>query len=122
MISKKQTADEVLQFMNDVLDKLIDNAEKLNELSVQKIAEEELIALQEVQERLFNELLEADETLNNEYPETKQLPFTKVHQEVNKKLDTFQELNQTFIENLKATHGIIQFENEPPKKPKPHKH
>jgi hypothetical protein len=119
MEGKKQTADEILHFMDGLLIELIENAKKLNERSLQVIAEEELTTLQETQETLFNSLLEADENLHAQHPELKHFPASKLQVEVNKKLDQFQELNQTFIENLKSSHGIIQFESEPPKKPKP---
>lgn len=121
MTNSKPTSEELLKAMNELLETLITNAEKLNELSLQVIAEEEVSNLQDVQERLFNQLLQTDETLQATYPDIKLVAPSKLQMEVNRKLDYFQELNQTFIENLKTTHGIIQFESEPPPPPKKHK-
>lgn len=96
-----------LQQMHKLLDELIQCSKKLKDLSFQVISEEELDPLQKHQEELLLKIEALDQELHQHHSKE----FTeKVHAELHQKLKTFQELNKAFIENLRTSHGLIQFE------------
>lgn len=79
----------------DILDKLLKNAEALVDVSAHDPSETELIHLQQVQEQLLSEL----ETAQNQL---------KSYDEVSEKLEIFVQLNRRYIENLARSWGVIQ--------------
>jgi hypothetical protein len=105
-----QHLEDILTQIESILDLLIQNAEKLQEVSHQVIAHEELISLQERQEELLKQLLKSDEEFSqacqggvNEYQ-------SPIRTRIAEKLEQFQNLNSQFITNIMATRGLIQFE------------
>lgn len=93
--------------MHREFDELIETAKSLRELSKQVVSEEELTAVQKHQQALLEKLEATDEILDrhfwNEMTEHD-------HQQLRDKVHLFQTLNREFIQNLKANHGLIQFE------------
>lgn len=93
--------------MNQLLDELIDNAKKLKDVSKQVISEEELVPLQRRQEELFEHLENMDAALHKEF--SNEIPAAQ-HKKIHDKLEEFQKINQEFVNNLRSSHGLIQFE------------
>lgn len=107
-----QQAEQILGEIEDLLDKLIDSANKLLAASQQVIEEDELADLQKDQEVLLERLIEKDaefHKFSNQIQE-KLLPRRL---KIDEKIDHFQKLNSDFVENISSAHGVIQF-----KKPK----
>ncbi|MCB1119097.1 MAG: hypothetical protein KDK65_03970 [Chlamydiia bacterium] len=105
-----QTKKTILAEMNALLDELIATAKELSALSEQVIAEEELAALQQRQDRLIRDLekLEADykiRILSEEKPKA-----TALQKQIRDKMTQFQELNRDFMKNITQIHGLIHFE------------
>lgn len=93
--------------MNQLLNELIQTATQLRDMSLQVISEEDLAPLQKKQEDLLAQLESADQQLQHNYRH--QLTGA-IQDKIHKQLQTFQELNQEFIQNLNTSHGLIQFE------------
>lgn len=96
-----------LDQMNELLDHLIETAKALRDLSLQVVSEEELTAHQKRQKELLVKIEDVDQTLEAHF--WNQIDDEQ-HSRFHKKLHTFQTLNQEFIQNLKESHGLIQFE------------
>lgn len=108
--------EEVLSEMDKVLTALITNAEKLLDLSKRVIAEEELGPLQERQQVLLDELVNTDEAFHQACNGQEQDYHSSLRDRVTAKLEQFEGLNATFIENITSSQGLIHFEKA--KKPK----
>lgn len=93
--------------MTQLLADLVQNAEKLRDVSRQVISEEELSPLQKHQQELLGQLEQTDSNMQRYYPN--QLD-SATHQLFHAQLHAFHILNQEFIQNLNASHGLIQFE------------
>ncbi|CUI17498.1 hypothetical protein PNK_1893 [Candidatus Protochlamydia naegleriophila] len=96
-----------IEQMTQLLADLVQNAQKLRDVSLQVISEEELSPLQKHQQELLGKLEQADSSMQRYYPN--QLDST-THQLFHNQLHAFHLLNQEFIQNLNASHGLIQFE------------
>lgn len=93
----------LLNEMDHTLELLLDNAEKLHQISLTKVNESELTVLQETQESLVNKLVDLDEALEAH-------SISSIEREkINEKLKRFESLNQQFIENYMGSHGLINF-------------
>jgi len=103
-------AEKILEKMEEILNKIIANAETLNEISKMVISEEELTPLQNDQDDLFNQLLELDAEFSKASPDPHPHPLAARREKFDEKLKLFEKLNQIFIDNLKTTHGLIQFD------------
>lgn len=93
--------------MDHLLHELIQNATKLRDVSLQVISEEELNPLQKRQEDLLSQLETVDQQMKEHYHH--QID-SAMQERFHLQLQTFQQLNQEFVQNLNASHGIIQFE------------
>lgn len=93
--------------MDHLLHELIQNATKLRDASLQVISEEELNPLQKRQEDLLSQLEAVDQQMKEHYHH--QID-NAMQERFHLQLQTFQQLNQEFVQNLNASHGIIQFE------------
>lgn len=93
--------------MNSLLDQLIETAKALRDLSLQVVSEEELIVHQKKQKELLAQLETTDQIIETHF--WSQLE-EEDHRRLHAKVHTFQTLNQEFIQNLKDSHGLIQFE------------
>lgn len=113
-------ADKILNEMDQLLDLLIENASKLLELSKQVISEEELDNLQKKQQDLLEKLVEKDEAFHQLNGSATHDDSSPLRNQIDDKLDVFQELNANFIDNITASHGMIHFEKGKiqPKSPK----
>lgn len=116
-MSHFQQAEQVLNEMEKLLDKLVESAKSLLLLSRQVIEEDELLRLQQDQEELLEKILQKDEEFHA-------LP-TKIQEEmgsqrlkINEKIDQFQQLNGEFIQNINTSQGLIQFDQKALKKRK----
>lgn len=103
-------AEVILVQMDELLNLLIDNANKLLALSQQVIAEEELAPLQTSQQELLDELVAQDEAFHKTLPSPSHNYQSPLRSQINAKLDQFEQLNASFIENITSAHGLIQFE------------
>lgn len=90
------TQEDPLQKANEILDRLLRNAEALVNISAHDPVEAELIHLQQEQEVLLVELESAQNALES-------------FDEVSEKLEHFVQLNRKYIENLARSWGIVQF-------------
>lgn len=96
-----------LEQMDLLLAKLVDVAAQLRDMSLQTISEREVAPLQKKQNALLADLEKIDQQLHQECGEEfKRHPHSNIHYQ----LEKFQQLNKEFIENLNASHGLIQFE------------
>lgn len=103
MTSLQDYVDEMSQLLND----LVQVATKLRDLSLQVISEEDLNPLQKRQKAILSRLEAIDEQIRENY--RYQIDSaTKGH--IHNRLQTFQHLNQEFVQNLNTSHGLIQFE------------
>lgn len=93
--------------MDHLLHELIQTATKLRDASLQVISEEELNPLQRRQEDLLSQLETVDQQMKEHYRH--QIDHA-VQERFHAQLQVFQQLNQEFVQNLNASHGIIQFE------------
>lgn len=104
-----ESFQQQIDYMNGLLDQLIQTAKKLRDVSLQVISEEELGPLQKQQEEILAQLEAADQEIQRQY----RSDMTEIiHQQFSQKLKEFQSLNQEFIDNLNTSHGLIQFELE----------
>lgn len=110
-----QKVEEILAQMDSLLDLLIDNAKSLLGISQRVIAEEELIPLQKRQKELLDQLVAKDETFHRAIGSSNNYQ-SPLRNRINAKLDQFERLNASFIENITSTHGLIQFEKNKIKK------
>lgn len=93
--------------MNQSLDGLIKVATQLRDMSLQVISEEDLAPLQNQQEEFLSQLEKIDQHIQKNYKHQLDAA-TQAH--VHRQIQFFQQLNQEFIQNLNASHGLIQFE------------
>lgn len=96
-----------LKKMELIVDELITNAERLKEVSQQVITKEELKPLQEKQEELVNNLVALEDALRGALGEKNGDEDSR--KRIKQKLAQFEKLNETFIENMKSSHGLIRF-------------
>lgn len=96
-----------LEKMNGLLDQLVENSTILRDLSQQVISQEELNLHQKKQKELLDELEIVDETIQTHFWN---LIEEEEHRRIHAKAHAFQTLNQEFIQNLRESHGLIQFE------------
>lgn len=114
---KKRSADKILSEMEEVLDQLIQNAEKLYDVSRQVIAEEELAPLQNRQQELLSTLLQLDDAFHKANMQTKE-DNSSVRSRIQEKIEIFQRINSSFVTNITTSYGLIQFESDKTKKPR----
>ncbi len=103
MQSLQDYVDEMSQLLND----LVQVATKLRDLSLEVISEEELNPLQKRQEALLVRLEAIDEQIRENY---RYQVDSATKENIHNRLQTFQQLNQEFVQNLNTSHGLIQFE------------
>lgn len=102
--------EEILSRMEKILNQLIATAEKLKLISQQVIAQDELRPLQKKQEELIAQLLDSDAEFHNALKGKTKSYDSPARIRIGEKLEYFEKLNSNFIENLGASHGLIQFE------------
>lgn len=96
-----------LEQMDVLLAELVDVAAQLRDMSLQTLSEKEVAPLQKRQDKLLAELEKVDQQLHEDCGDDfKKHPHPNIHNQLQK----FQQLNKEFIENLNASHGLIQFE------------
>lgn len=103
MKSLQQNVDQ----MNLLLNELIQVAAQLRNMSLQVVSEEELAPLQKRQEDLLSQIENIDQNIQRTY--RNQLS-SNMQKQFHTQLQTFQLLNQEYIQNMSASHGLIQFE------------
>ena len=102
-----ESLQDYVDQMNHLLNELIQVATQLRDMSLQVISEEDLAPLQKRQEELMLQLEKADQQLQHDY----RLQLSGgIQKQFHDQLQTFQQLNQEFIQNLGTSHGLIQFE------------
>lgn len=85
--------------LNEIIKKLLENAETLVEVSRHDVSEAVLLPLQEKQEHLIVALKEAQQ-------ESKHQP------DITNGLKRFIELNTEYVENLARGHGVIRYRED----------
>lgn len=111
--------EKILLQMEETIDQLVMNAEKLNALTQQVIAQQELKGLQKKQNELIESLRSLDHEFHKAVPGSKNKAQEKIQARIDEKLQRFQNLNIAFIDNLNTNRGLIKFEiKKETKKPK----
>jgi hypothetical protein len=105
-----QKAEKIIDEMEDLLDSLVESAKQLLALSQHVIEEDELVRLQEEQESLLASLVQKDEEFHK-LPKLTQDSLMPRRLKIDEKIDHFQKLNASFVENINASHGLIRFDN-----------
>lgn len=102
--------EEQLYHIEEILDALIANEERLQDLSSTASAYEEIKNIQAEQASLLQDLQKADKEFTEASIETKDAQPITVKQRINEKLHRFQALNDSFIDHLKTGPHFIHFE------------
>lgn len=104
--------EKLLKEMEKVLDQLVENAEKLHELSKSTIDEDVLSSLQDRQEELLDSLVSLDEACHSTETGKQNKGDLQVNQRIQEKLRVFEDLNSSFVSNLMSSRGLIQFSSK----------
>ena len=94
--------------LDETLDLLIKNAEQLCYLSSVNIVRDEIIVLQNEQERLLRKVVKLDKLYKKSA--TEKPKSNKLVRGIRGKLKIFEKLNKTFVENIEERKGLIKFE------------
>jgi hypothetical protein len=111
-------AEKILEKMEQILDQIVANAEKMKELSLKSINEKELTPLQHNQDELVLKLQELDAQYKNAAKHQHVEHAEEISKRIESKLNHFQQVNASFIENLRNNQKVVRFEVNPPGKPK----
>lgn len=95
-----ETAVQVLEKMESVLDQLISNAEGLKDISLEGFSEAAITPLQQRQELLVEQLNGLEASFESSEKEGEDELLAKIGDRIAKKLRYFQHLNAVFIENI----------------------
>lgn len=98
--------DKILQEMEGILKELISTAEQLKQISTQVVSEEDISPLQISQQ----ELLEKLEEMDQEYQKLTKGAASPAKLKFEEMLNYFEKLNSAFIENIRKSSGLIEFE------------
>jgi len=101
--------NEILSEIDSTLDRLIVNAEAMNEASLNTLSEVEVEAFQKTQESLLAHLVHMDEMLSTRRDELKTPNPKSAKYQIAEKLKRFQKLNSNFISNVSSKVGVIRF-------------
>lgn len=101
MTKDKSTLDQ----MDQLLDQLLDTAQKLWDLAKKPFDENELGKLQDKQEDLVNQLTDLDVIYKTE-KHYENVHHHQVRTRIDHKIEEFQRLNDAFIETLRETQGL----------------
>lgn len=113
-----RSREELLDQMEEIAKQLVLDAEQLKRMTLNSFTEQEIDPMQQHQEQLIARLIETDAAYRMHYGE--QASHTDhVLGRIKKLLDQFQTLNDTFVENVHRTKGVIQFESDRLKTMKP---
>ena len=105
-----KSLQELVGQMTELLEELVKTAQELSDVSRQVISEEELAPLQQQQQDILSQIEAIDTSIKAQYSNQVDKDFKR---QVHERLHVFQVLNQEFIANLNASHGLIQFELHP---------
>lgn len=103
MKSLQHYVDQMIQLLNE----LIQVATQLRDMSLQVISEEELSPLQKHQADLLIQLESVDQQIQGNF---RHQLSPAIQEKIHQQLQTFQQINQEFVQNLSSSHGIIQFD------------
>lgn len=109
-----ESPDKILSKMEHVLDDLVENAESLKSISLEVVSENELNILQRKQEKLVRQLNDLQGEFQKASKNAQLDPQLPVTQRIMSKLQSFQQLNAAFIENLNSNRGVIKFDKNTP--------
>lgn len=102
--------NELLKQMIVLLRQLVDNAKKLKEQAISAIDENVFEQFQEKQDLLMHEIVELDKLIQQTEPNSES---TALQLEIEKNLTEFQEINESFVEQLHHRLSLIE---EPPER------
>jgi uncharacterized protein YjgD (DUF1641 family) len=102
------TPENILIEMELILDRIIKTAEELKKKSKGVFSLEEITPLQKSQNELVDKLSKLDDSFQKAYKGKNEV--SPIRDRFEKKLSHFQELNNSFIENLSSSSGTIQFD------------
>ena len=109
MLKGGEMGDEILHEIDSTLDRLIENAEALNEASL-NMSEMEVDAFQKTQESLLAHLIHMDSMLTIKRKELKTPHPKSATYQIQEKLLRFEKLNANFIDNVQKKVGVIKFD------------
>lgn len=98
------TQHDILLEMDKILEQLVKTAERLCALSKQGFEEDELIKLQQAQEQMVNKLTTLDDAFKS--VPSKEAAEPILRESIDQKIEEFQRLNSSFIDNIKSSHGL----------------
>ena len=101
------TQIELFSQMTIVLDRLIDNAQKMKDGVSLKHAHEELEQLQQNQHEILHELGEVNKLVEQSPPGGSQVEIDKCKSDIRSRLAQFQAINQEFFDNINTKARVI---------------
>lgn len=105
-----KNSEDLLRRMENILDELIANEEHIRDISLVDPSHDEVASLQHDQELLLHNLQDADKAFAEYSKANPEASPITAKQRISEKLHRFQQLNDSFIERLKAGPHFIQFE------------
>ncbi len=109
---KTLSHEHVINEIEMVLKDLVDNAQKIQEVSSQTISQDELNQLQERQEELIQELIRWDEIFHENHKKSIKEADPSTWQKIKIYLTEFEKLNQEFIKQLSIHQRVITFRDK----------
>lgn len=95
-----ETAVQVLEKMESIMDELVTNAEGLKDISLEGFSEQAVAPLQQKQELLVQQLKGLEAAFEESEKEGQEQLLAKIGDRIGRKLRYFQHLNAVFIENI----------------------
>lgn len=95
-----ETAIEILEKMEKILDDLVKNAEALKDISMEGFSEQAVMPLQQKQELLVERLKALESVFSEADKDGQEEILAKVGDRITRKLRYFQHLNAVFVENI----------------------
>jgi hypothetical protein len=95
-----ETAVQVMEKMEIIMDELVTNAEGLKDISLEGFSEQAVVPLQKRQELLVEQLKGLEAAFTDSEKEGQEQLMAKIGDRIAKKLRYFQHLNAVFIENI----------------------
>jgi len=106
----KQTPEQLLEQMVEILKEIITIATQLQKLTQQIVSKDQIRPLQDQQKVLLDKLLEIDSSFNEACGGTPNGVDSPTRKRIGKMLKEFQALNTSFAENLSKSKGVIPLE------------
>lgn len=104
-----ETAVQVLEKMENILNDLVKNAEGLKDISLEGFSEQAVAPLQQKQELLVQQLKDLESAFEAASKDGQEGALAKIGDRISKKLRYFQHLNAVFIGNISQGNVMQDF-------------